>query len=309
MLLIFPLAFVLPTLATITGPVITANFPDPAVIKVNNTFYAYATNGGGKNIQLATSTDPGKPWAISKADALPDVGSWATTGVTWAPHVINRGDGTFVLYYAARSPSQGAHCVGAATSPSPSGPFTPQPSPIACQAAGGGAIDPAGFQDADGTRYMVYKVDGSSLGGGGPCGNADGSHSTPIMLQKVTADGLTPVGNPTKILDRSQADGPLIEAPNLLLQNGVYFLFFSSNCFNTKLYDISYATAKSIIGPYTKGGPFKVTGDNGLTAPGGLSVMPGNRTFAVFHATTNFNPLTRPMYIADITYNGLVATA
>lgn len=48
-------------------------------------------------------------------------------------------------------------------------------------------------------------------------------------------------------------------------------LFFSSNCYNTDLYDISYATASSISGPYTKAAaPFKVTGDNGLTAPGGL---------------------------------------
>jgi hypothetical protein len=61
-----------------------------------------------------------------------------------------------------------------------------------------------------------------------------------------------------------------------------YFLFFSSNCYNTNLYDISYATASSIAGPYTKAStPFKVTGNNGLTAPGGLSVMPSNNNFAV----------------------------
>jgi hypothetical protein len=64
-----------------------------------------------------------------------------------------------------------------------------------------------------------------------------------------------------------------------------YFLFFSSNCYNTNLYDISYATAGSVAGPYTKAAtPFKVTGNNGLTAPGGLSVMPGNNEFAVSRA-------------------------
>lgn len=42
------------------------------------------------------------------------------------------------------------------------------------------------------------------------------------MLQKLTSDGLSAVGSPVQVLDRGQFDGPLIEAPNLLLQNGVY---------------------------------------------------------------------------------------
>jgi len=296
--------------ATITGPVLSPNFPDPAVLQVGNTLYAYSTNSGGKNIPWASSTNGGSSWTISNSDALPNVGSWATTGLTWAPHVIDRGNGSYVLYYAAESPSQGTHCIGAASSTSPQGPFSPTSSPIACQKAGGGAIDASGFQDDDGTRYVVYKVDGNNLGGGGSCGNGDLSHSTPIMLQKLTSDGLSPVGNPVQILDRGQFDGPLIEAPNLLRQNGIYFLFFSSNCFNTNLYDISYATATSITGPYTKASaPFKVTGNNGLTAPGGLSVMPSNNNFAVFHDSSSLNPLTRPMFIARITYNGNIASA
>lgn len=112
------------------------------------------------------------------------------------------------------------HCVGAATSTSPQGPYTPQSQPIACQTSGGGAIDPAGFQDSDGTRYVVYKVDGNNLGGGGSCGNGDESHSTPIMLQKLASDGVTPTGNPVQILDRDSNDGPLIEAPSLILHSG-----------------------------------------------------------------------------------------
>lgn len=100
------------------------------------------------------------------------------------------------------------------------GPYTPEAQPIACETAGGGAIDIAGFQDMDGSRYVVYKVDGSSLGGGGPCGNADGSHSTPIMLQKLQSDGVTPTGGAVQVLDRDAADGPLVEAPSLILHDG-----------------------------------------------------------------------------------------
>ncbi|KAI5991362.1 glycoside hydrolase family 43 protein [Pisolithus marmoratus] len=274
--------------AAVYGPVISANFPDPAILVTLNVTYAYATNSGNINIQVATSYDNGTTWTLlDGVDALPDVGPWATVNLTWAPDVIDRGDGTFVMYYAAESPSQMTHRVGAATSTNPVGPYTPQTQPIACQTAGGGAIDPAGFQDVDGQRYIVYKVDGNNLGG-----------------EMMEADALTPTGDPVQILDRGPQDGPLIEAPVLILHNGTYVLTFSSNCYNTDLYDISYATAPSVFGPYMKASsPFLVTGDDGLTGPGEVTPTPDG-TFMVFHATVNFNPLTGCMYTATISWNG-----
>jgi beta-xylosidase len=80
------------------------------------------------------------------------------------------------------------------------------------------------------------------------------------------------IGKPITILDRGTADGPLIEAPNLVYENGVYILFFSSNCYSTTLYDISYATSTTLKGPYKKStAPLLVTGNFSLTAPGGAS--------------------------------------
>ncbi|KAH7885587.1 glycoside hydrolase family 43 protein [Phlebopus sp. FC_14] len=297
--------------AAVQGPVISHDFPDPAILITANGTYAYATNSGSINIQVATSPDGGSTWQLqSGVDALPQVGAWATTGGTWAPDVIDRDDGTFVMYYAALSPSENTHCVGAATSTNPIGPYTPQSQPLACQTTGGGAIDPAGFQDKNGTRYIVYKVDGSSLGGGGPCGNANGEYSTPIMLQQMEADGLTPTGSPVQILDRAPDDGPLIEAPVLILHNGTfinsYVLSYSSHCYNTDQYNIAYATATSIAGPYTRASsPLLVTGDYNLTAPGGATSLPDG-SFMVFHATVNSTPLTRYMYTATISWNGTV---
>ncbi|KAI6037864.1 glycoside hydrolase family 43 protein [Pisolithus marmoratus] len=293
--------------AAVYGPVISADFPDPAILVTPTVMYAYASNSGDINIQVATSDDDGTTWTLlNGVDALPDVGPWATVGLTWAPDVIDRGDGTFVMYYAAESPSQTTHCVGAATSTNPVGPYTPQTQPIVCQTASGGVIDPAGFQDVDGQRYIVYKVDGNNLGGGGACGNANGQYSTPIMLQMMEADALTATGDPLQILDRGPYDGPLIEAPALILHDGTYVLTFSSNCYNTDLYDISYATAPSVSGPYTKASsPLLVTGDDGLTAPGGATLTPDG-TFMVFHATVNSNPLTRYMYTATISWDGTV---
>ena len=153
----------------------------------------------------------------------------------------------------------------------------------------GGAIDAAGFRDIDGSRWVVYKIDGNSLGGGGMCGNADFSHGTPIMLQQVSPkDSTTPVGDPQPILDRSYWDGPLIEAPSLIrTSEGIYVLFFSSNCYNGPLYDVSYATsATGVRGPYQKSSkPLLVTGSEGgrLQSPGGVTVGAAGRRL-VFHS-------------------------
>ena len=175
----------------------------------------------------------------------------------------------------------------------------------------GGAIDAAGFTDSDGSLYVVYKVDGNSLGGGGICGNGDEAYATPIMLQAVEADGVTPTGTATQILDRDAADGPLVEAPNLVLVSGTYYLFFSSQCFNGANYDTSYATASAIGGPYTKtSNPLLVSGGDGevFNSPGGATVGPTG-TQMVFHSdSTADDASVRQMWTAGITIGGGVVS-
>ena len=190
------------------------------------------------------------------------------------------------------------HCLGAAISQNVTGPFIPSDTPWACPDiyAQGGAIDPDGFLDpSSGKRYVTYKVDGNSIGHGGLCMNSVAPiMPTPIMLQEVAADGVTKVGDPVQILDRDDSDGPLIEAPSLHRSDeGIYFLFFSSNCFTTPRYDTSYATATSIDGPYTKAGrPLLITGDGpDLVGPGGLDIITDG-AMVVFHGhmTVNNSP-------------------
>ncbi len=290
--------------ASVVGPHISSNFPDPAIIVVDGLSYAFATNNKQPapshiNIQVATSTDNQTWTLIDGHDALPNLGAWETGAGVWAPDVIQLDDGTFVLYYADNvvySPAH--HCVGAATSQTIMGPYTPLATPFACPDVNalGGAIDPDGFFDeATGKRYVVYKVDGNSIGHGGLCSNTvEPIVPTPLMLQEVAADGITPIGGAVQILDRDDLDGPLIEAPSLHRSDeGVYFLFFSSNCFTTPKYDVSYATASNIYGPYTKSArPLLVTSDADLTGPGGMDIVRGG-DFIVFHGhmTINNDPL------------------
>ena len=288
------------------GPVITANFPDPAYIEDDGTYYAFATSNGDNNIQLATSPDF-NTWTVTDQDALPILPSWSN-GASWAPDVIKLSDGTFVMHFTALyTNSNGMHCLGTATSSTPEGPYTASDTPFACPLDQGGAIDPGLFADSDGSLHVVYKIDANSLGGGGPCGNGDESHDTPIMLQALDDDGVTPIGDPVQILSRGEADGPLIEAPYLILHNGTYVLFFSSNCFNGPYYDTSYATASAIAGPYTKTGtPLLLPGgDNGaLYSPGGASVS-ADGTQIVFHADSESdNADVRQMWTAGISISG-----
>ena len=179
------------------------------------------------------------------------------------------------------------------------GPYKPLDTPFACPDvnAEGGAIDPDGFLDeSTGKRYVVYKVDGNSIGHGGSCSNTiEPIVPTPLMLQEVDPkDGITLIGRAVQILDRDELDGPLIEAPALHRSaEGIYFLFFSSNCFTTPKYDVSFATAMNIYGLYTKSSrPLLVTSDADLTGPGGMDILKGG-DLIVFHGhmTINNDPL------------------
>lgn len=176
--------------------------------------------------------------------------------------------------------------------------------------SGGGAIDPSGFQDHDGKRYITYKIDGNSLGGGGQCGNANGEFKTPIMLQEVSEkDGTTLVGKQQPILDRGPYDGPYIEAPDLVrTEEGVYVLFFSSQCYNGPNYDTSYATSiNGVLGPYEKSSkPLLLSGDAGgqLRSPGGAGIGPGGARMVFHNDVKPGDSFFRQMWTANIKISG-----
>jgi len=290
------------------------NFPDPSMIRVNpNLFYAFSTNaqinGQTVHIPMASSTNFVNWTHLGTKDALPNLPTWIdnTNPRIWAPDVVQIANGQYVMYYtAATKANTNLHCLGVATSSTVDGPYRPTSnSPWICPTSQGGAIDPAGYAQQDGTRWVVYKVDGNAIGHGGTCGNTVAPIvSTPIMLQQVSPkDGYSLMGSPTQLITNSIADGPVTEAPSLSqMPDGTFVLFFSSNCFATTLYDVAYATSKNIAGPYTKGGPMFLTQNipGGLVAPGGLDIAV-NGNHAVFHANYGTG---RAMYTATISGGG-----
>ncbi|KAI5207456.1 glycoside hydrolase family 43 protein [Aureobasidium subglaciale] len=263
---------------TLTPVMNGINFPDPSVIRIGNEWWAFATNGwvNGKrvHVQMSHTYDFNKWTSFGERDALPNLPNWVhpDNPKVWAPDVVQLGPGRFIMYYTAALKSNPRfHCLGVASASTVTGPYTTiGPDPWACPRAQGGAIDPAGYYDPkDNTRWVVYKIDGNSLGKGGAFNDP--------------------------------ADGPYVEAPALTkMADGTYVLFYSSNCFVTPLYDVSYATSKNIRGPYKKFGGLIETGTYGLRAPGGLD-MAINGDHAVFHADWKDG---RAMFVALIRGRG-----
>lgn len=304
------------------SPVLNLDFPDPSLIEGPDQWYAFATAssnyGSWKLVQYATAPHPSGPWTYVNADLLKGyAGSWTDNVNVWAPDVRMVDDGTYVMYYTAAlansTGSKQTHCLGVATADEVGGPWSVDDEYWHCDEDRGGSIDSSGFQDDDdGTRWVVYKVDGNSDGNGGDCNNSvEPIQSTPIMLQQVAGDGVTKMGDPVQILDRTDADGPLVEAPNIIkASDGQYVLFYSSHCFNSPLYNVLYATASQVTGPYTRAtGSFLKTGMFNLTSPGGgTSAIPesdGDHVM-LFHGNcaTPVGGSNRCLFVSNFTETG-----
>jgi hypothetical protein len=107
------------------------------------------------------------------------------------------------------------HCIGIATSSSPDGPFTANSEPHICNLDAGGVIDPSGFQAPGGALYLLWKVDGNSIG-----------KSTPIMMQHVGANGYDLLDEPIELITNGDADGGLVEAPSMVYWDGCKYQVF-----------------------------------------------------------------------------------
>jgi hypothetical protein len=146
------------------------------------------------------------------------------------------------MYYSGEAKEMVRHhCVGVTVSENtdPTGPYVPNETPLSCWLNLGGSIDPAGFVDKGSTCYVIFKIDGNSIGHGGDCNNSiTPMVPTPILLQRVEDNGFTLIRDAVPILDCDDSDGPLVEAPNLILHSDTYFLFYSTHCSTDSKYDM-----------------------------------------------------------------------
>ena len=266
------------TSAAAEGPAIDRDFPDPDVLEVDGTYYAYATNGLNRNVQVATSTDL-ETWEVLSEDALPTLPNWIIEGKTWAPEVTQIGS-TFVMYPTATNFEPTFQCIAVATADSPEGPFEiVGDEMLICPEDEGGAIDASTFLDEDGTRYLLWKNDGNCCG-----------KDTWLYIAPLSDDGLSLAGEATRLVKQDLPfEGNLVEAPTLVERDGTYVLMYSANDYGSDAYAIGYATADSPTGPFTKSEePLLTTDSSGGTyvGPGGQDVVtaPDGSDVLVFHS-------------------------
>ncbi len=242
------------------------DFADPFVLHVDGTYYAYATEAGGHNVQVMRSSDL-VAWT-HLGDALPTLPAWAGAGRTWSPVVLPRAGG-YVLYYVVREPQSDRQAISWARSASPEGPFVDSSTaPLVFQLDRGGSIDPSPFVDGDGTAYLLWKSDDNAL-----------QNPSSLWIQPLSADGGSLAGSPTALLSHDRRwERPLIEAPSMVHARGRYYLFYSANWWESGRYSVGYATSASVTGPFTKATTARPWLRSGVPAAG-----PGGQEFFVDH--------------------------
>jgi arabinan endo-1,5-alpha-L-arabinosidase len=273
--------------------VINQDFADPDVLQLGSAYFAYSTTSFSGRIPVAAASAPGGPWTV-RGDALGQPPSWAKPdGGFWAPDVSQRSDGSFLMYFSGALSADGRMCIGTAEATDAAGPFKPVGGqPLVCEPADSGDIDPQTFADADGTRYLLYKSNGSVTG-----------NPSAIWLQKVSANGTQPIGRRVELL-RSDlgAEQTIVEAPSIVHQQSKFVLFYAADNFLNTGYHTSYATAPSLMGAYVKSdAPILSTAslNNAVDGPGGADVV-GDHVF--FHGWLGGERKARGLYVASVSF-------
>ncbi|WBB68998.1 family 43 glycosylhydrolase [Micromonospora sp. WMMD812] len=201
-------------------------FADPVIVRGDDGYwYAYGTTDPLREgerqfhrVPTARSADLVDWTYVGDAFGPDQRPPYAAPGAAfWAPDVRRIGD-RYVMYVTVTdttvSTDGSDYAIGAATAPTPTGPWTFADQPVVAPRAGGGGgflttIDPSQFTDVDGTSYLYY---GSYYGG--------------ISVTELSPDGLRTVGAPTLVAIDNKFEGAYV-----LRHDGFYYLFASTaNC-------------------------------------------------------------------------------
>lgn len=188
--------------------------------------------------------------------ALEDI-PWVSRQL-WAPDAAYK-DGTYYLYFPAKD-KEGIFRIGVATSKKPMGPFAPEPEPI----PGSFSIDPAVFEDQDGSFYMYFGgIWGGQLqrwvtGTYDPEGPLRQKNETALLpkVAKLSEDmkSFTEEPRDVRILDKngklfleSDNDKRFFEAAWVHYHGGKYYFSYSTG----DTHNICYAVGDNPYGPFT----------------------------------------------------------
>lgn len=236
---------------------------NPGVILEGNTLVVHST-GGWKGHNVGTFWPGGrysvtnKPLLkIKKANELP---RWMNPNDTsvWAPSVVKRSDGRYVVYYAAVvKNSSYARCIGTGTGDQAAGPFKPNRRALACWAGSGAKpydklrSEGRGFSLIDATPaqmgstlVLTYKTQYRPPG-------SRKWHTTTRMVRLDPADPAKTLPNPVHRDGRSikitdSRDKYIEENPVLVRRGRTNTLFTSWGLYGTCRYSTRYRQNSSL---------------------------------------------------------------
>lgn len=233
-------------------------------------FVPYLVHGSGNSVGMSD---------CAAGDALPSgPGAWAEPGgAIWAPGVVRYG-GRYIMFYTASRKGSGQKCIGRATSSTARGPFVNR-GEWACPPRGRWAIDPNPFV-AGGELYVSYRDDaitsfpetGISTVRTDDAGRAIWSTRRDILKSTdISWDTI-------RISGRSH----VIENPTMFEREGVWFVAYSGNNWDSARYAIGIARCGNTPLPAQRCTPIRRGVDRpyfGFTGSAGLNPyrgLPGN---------------------------------
>jgi beta-xylosidase len=246
------------------------DFPDPFVLRVGTSYYAYSTNTSGFNVPVLSTH--GLFSTGGRRDALPQLPAWSEPGWVWAPAVVAHGSG-YLLYYSTRDRSSGQECLSVAASDNPTGPFVDgSPGPLVCPPTG--AYDPSPVAGPSGQLVLLWST-GATIDGA-----------------PLNATGTAVAGSSTTVLVADQGwEGGIVEAPSLVFAGGRSYVFYSGGHWQTASYAIGYAVCGSALGPCAKApGPWLASSLD-VQGPGSPDFFtdPSGRLWMSLHAWVHGN--------------------
>ncbi|MBQ6019414.1 MAG: glycoside hydrolase family 43 protein [Clostridia bacterium] len=212
---------------TYTNP-LYPNSADPFVLYEDGVYYLYATNNG-TGYNAATSTDL-VHW--TDAGQVAFMGDVLGDSMFWAPEVYKY-NGRFYLFYTASI--GGDQRLAVAVADSPLGPFEKTSDAALMERS---AIDGNVLFDDDG-RIWLYVVHFGV-----------GNH---IWVYEMNDDLISvKEGSGVKLTEPRNWEGTINEGPAVLKHNGVYYLTYSGDDYQSVGYSVGCMTSDSPTGPFTR---------------------------------------------------------
>lgn len=253
-------------------------FADPTIYFENGKYYLSGTRSQSpKGFSVLESTDliiwsvPAGTVGQNKMILVPGDNVYGTDGF-WAPQILKENNQYYLTYTANEY-------VAIASSSTLTGTYTQNMVSQIDQSAKN--IDSYLFKDDDG-KYYLYHVRFNN-------GNFIWVAEFDFATGKIKSSTLKRCFTNTQAWEKTPAynSNPIMEGPTVIKMNGLYYLFYSANHFQSIDYAVGYATATSPYGPWTKyeKNPIihrSIVGENG-SGHGDLFFDKNNDPYYVYH--------------------------